>query len=642
MYKINEIDEIDIIKLYKKNGLKSILSLQEEKIIKMLKYLDNQYYNCQEDKLLLLNDLEYDVLRDYAKNNFSNHSYFKSIGSPIKSNEKVSLPIFMGSMNKIKPETNDLSNWLKKYKGQYIISAKLDGVSGLYVKENNLEKLYTRGDGFFGKDISHLIPFLKIPNLNQDIIIRGEFIISKDLFKEKYENEFSNIRNLVSGIINTKNINERINDVHFVIYELIQPILTPLNQLQYLRNCNFELVYHIEKELITEELLKEEILFLKKNYIYEIDGIIITNNDIYERKIGNPEHSFAYKMILDEQIKEAIVKDVIWEASKDGYLKPRIEIEPLMIGNVKISFLNGFNGAYIKNNKINTGSKLSIIRSGEVIPHILEINSFSQEGKMPNVLYKWSESQIDIILEDLDNEMVKKKKIVLFLKTIGVEDISEGIVKKIIEKGHDSIEKIVDLKVKDYLEINGFQEKMANKIHDGIKKSLENVGLEELMAASNIFVRGTSINKIRLILDNIPEILNKDLSNVEKINKITKIKGMSLKSATDFVERLPIFFDFCEKILDKNKINQLFSTKKENIIIKHELYKKNIVITGFRDANLKKWIESVGAMIGNTISNKTYLVITSLNNGNNKIKEATKLNIPIYLLNDFMEKYYKL
>ena len=72
------------------------------------------------------------------------------------------------------------------------------------------------------------------------------------------------------------------------------------------------------------------------------------------------------------------------------------------------------------------------------------------------------------------------------------------------------------------------------------------------------------------------------------------------------------------------------------------MYKKNIVITGFRDANLKKWIESVGAMIGNTISNKTYLVITSVNNGNNKIKEATKLNIPIYLLNDFMEKYYQL
>jgi NAD-dependent DNA ligase len=180
---------------------------------------------------------------------------------------------------------------------------------------------------------------------------------------------------------------------------------------------------------------------------------------------------------------------------------------------------------------------------------------------------------------------------------------------------------------------------LANKIYNGIKNSLENVGLEELMVASSIFVRGTSINKIKCILENIQDILDKNINNVEKITRITKIKGMSLKTATEFVERLPIFIDFCERILDKDKINQLFSTKKENIIINHELYKKNIVITGFRDNKLKEWVESVGGIIGNNISNKTYIVITSVNNNTNKVKEAKKLNIPIFLLNDFVKKY---
>jgi len=636
MYEINE-SIIEKISLYKRNGLKSVISLHEDTIIDILKKLDDLYYNSE---YVMLNDSEYDLLRDYAKNKYSNHSYFKNIGAPIKYNEKVKLPVFMGSMDKIKPDTNDLSNWLKKYKGKYIISAKLDGVSGLYVRENGVEKLYTRGDGTFGKDISNLIPFLNVPKvLNDDVMIRGEFIMNKNVFKEKYENEYSNIRNLVSGIINTKIINDKIKDVQFVIYEVIQPILNPINQLEFLKNNQFEVVNYVEKEMITDDLLKERLLFLKNNYIYEIDGLIITNNDIYERKIGNPEYSFAYKMILDEQIREALVKDVIWTPSKDGYLKPRIEIEPLTIGNVKITFLNGFNGAYIKNNKINVGSKLSIIRSGEVIPHILEIKTFSEEGKMPNIPYKWNESVIDIILEDLDNEMVKNKKIVLFLKTIGVEDISEGIVKKLIENGYDSIEKIIYLKKEDYLKINGFQEKLANKIHDGIKNSLENVGLEEIMVASGIFVRGTSIHKINSILENIPNILDKNITDVEKINRITKIKGMSLKSATEFVDRLPSFIDFCEKIFNKNKINELFSTKKENKVINHELYKKNIVITGFRDNTLKEWIENIGGIIGANVTNKTYIVITSVNNNTNKIKDAKRLNIPIFLLNDFMKKY---
>ena len=102
---------------------------------------------------------------------------------------------------------------------------------------------------------------------------------------------------------------------------------------------------------------------------------------------------------------------------------------------------------------------------------------------------------------------------------------------------------------------------------------------------------------------------------------------------------MPFFIDFCEKILDKNKINELFSTKKENKVINHELYKKNIVITGFRDNKLKEWIENVGGLIGTNVSNKTYLVITSVNNNTNKINDAQKLNIPIFILNDFMKKY---
>jgi len=628
------------VEIYKQQGLNYISLLHEANIIDILKYVDSAYYNYEEENHMpLLDDLEYDILREYAKNKYGNHSYFKNIGSPIKySNDKVSLPIFMGSMNKIKPDTTDVSNWLNKYKGEYIISAKLDGVSGLYVKEKGIEKLYTRGDGFVGKDISHLIPYLNLPkSMNEDIMIRGEFIISKKVFREKYENDFSNIRNLVAGIINTRIINNKVKDIDFVIYELIQPILKPKEQLKYVTNHNFKVVDYIEKETMTEDFLKERILFLKKNYLYEIDGIIIMNNDIYERKIGNPDYAFAYKIILNDQIKEAVVKDVIWTASKDGYLKPRIEIEPLLVGNIMIHYLNGFNGSYIKNNKINVGSRLNIIRSGDVIPHILEVKSFSEKGKMPDIEYTWNSSMIDIMLKDLDNDMVKTKRIVLFLKTIGVSDISEGLVKKLIEKGYDTIETIVQSKIEDFLKINGFQERMANKIYNGIKNSLENVGLVEFMVASNIFGRGTSINKIKLILDNYPDVLDKDIIDVEKINKITQIKGMSLKSATEFVERIPYFFDFCEKILDKDKLNKLFSIKKENIVINHELYKKPIVITGFRNKILKEWIENVGGIIGNNVNNKTYIVISS--SINNKTNEAKKLNIPIYSLDEFINKY---
>ena len=86
---------------------------------------------------------------------------------------------------------------------------------------------------------------------------------------------------------------------------------------------------------------------------------IITTNHIYERTYGNPEHSFAFKMITDNQIAEAVVLDVLWTPSKNGYLKPRIQIKPVLIDNVSIQYLNGFNAYYIEQNKISINNDIT-------------------------------------------------------------------------------------------------------------------------------------------------------------------------------------------------------------------------------------------------------------------------------------------
>ena len=98
---------------------------------------------------------------------------------------KVKLPYEMWSMDKIKPDTGYLPKWTAKFTGPYVLSCKLDGVSGLYADG----KLYTRGNGIVGQDISHLIPYLQLPT-DSDAVIRGEFIIPKALFAKKYANDF--------------------------------------------------------------------------------------------------------------------------------------------------------------------------------------------------------------------------------------------------------------------------------------------------------------------------------------------------------------------------------------------------------------------------------------------------------------------
>ena len=88
----------------------------------------------------------------------------------------------MWSMDKIKADTKELNKFKQKYKGPYVISCKLDGVSALYTTEGDTPKLYTRGDGKYGQTIDHLIPYLKLPT-DKNITLRGEIIIKENSFK---------------------------------------------------------------------------------------------------------------------------------------------------------------------------------------------------------------------------------------------------------------------------------------------------------------------------------------------------------------------------------------------------------------------------------------------------------------------------
>ena len=57
-------------------------------------------------------------------------------------------------------------------------------------------------------------------------------------------------------------------------------------------------------------------------------------------------------MVFTDQIAEAKVVDVIWTPSKDGYLKPRVQIEPIYLGGVKIEYTTGFNAKFINDNRV--------------------------------------------------------------------------------------------------------------------------------------------------------------------------------------------------------------------------------------------------------------------------------------------------
>jgi len=625
---------------FKKN-IKSLETLNPNSFIYILRELTKAYHN----QTPLLIDNEYDIIKDYFEIKYPTEYilWSKEVGAPVERN-KATLPYEMGSMDKIKPDTNEILNWTKQFRGPYVLSCKLDGVSGLYSTEGPSPKLYTRGDGKVGQDISYLIPYLNLPK-NKGLVIRGEFIIQKNVFETKYKNEFANPRNMVAGIINHKTVDKnKISDVHFVAYEVIKPVLNPNEQMEFLRNdLKTECVLNRLESNISNELLSQLLIDNRRLYEYEIDGIIVTNNKVYERKPGNPEHAFAFKMVLSDQLAEATVIDVIWSPSKDGYLKPRVQIMPIMLGGVKIEYATGFNGAFIKNNKIGIGAVIQIIRSGDVIPHILNVTVPASEAKMPTQSYKWNSTNVDIILENMEqDETVREKVITGFFKGIEVEGLGSGNISRIIEAGYNTVPKIINMTVDDFLKVEGFKSTMANKIYNGIKEKTSSTSLVILMTASNLFGRTLGEKKIELIMNEYPDILISKESNAQKIQKILTVKGIAEKSAEAFVENIKTFNNFIKDcgLQHKHTIKQEPIQNTQNIQI-HPLFGRTIIMTGFRDKNLEDKIKSAGAKLGSSVSKNTTLVIVKhLEEDTGKASDAKKIGVPLITVEDFNNKYF--
>ena len=627
---------IDIVNNFKKNGITVLHELNENQLSSILREANKSYYNTEGQPFMT--DNEYDIVKEYIEKKYPSNTAIVEIGAQVERN-KVTLPYHMGSMDKIKPDTNALTNWIAKFHGPYVLSCKLDGVSGLYTTEGSVAKLYTRGDGKVGQDVSHLIPHLRLPK-TKGIAIRGEFIIPKNVFETKYKTKFANPRNMVAGIINHKTINESIKDLNFVSYELLFPDKKPSEQMEFLSTLDVEVVLWKKETHITNELLSETLVNWRTNYVYEIDGVIVTNDAKYTRKPGNPDHAFAFKMVLSDQIAEAKVVDVIWSPSKDGYLKPRVQIEPINLGGVRIEYATGFNGAFINDNKVGVGAVIELIRSGDVIPHIRKVTMPAEQAKMPSVPYKWNETHVDIMVEDLDtDETVKEKNITGFFRGIGVEGLSSGNVSRIIQAGYDTVPKILRMEINNLLEVEGFKEKTANKLHNGMKEKIDVASLVTIMSASNMFGRGFSEKRLELIMDSYPNVLLTTESKEKKIAKVSSIKGMAHKSAEAFVERIPHFIEFMKESGLVKKLEKQDVQKKE-FDESHPLFGKTIVMTGFRDTKIQDAIKNIGAKLGSSVSKNTFIVLVKdKEEDTGKAGDARKLGVPLMTPEEFTEKY---
>ena len=620
---------------------------KKSNFIKCLKCLDDIYFNLTNKSKVPFPDVYYDQLRDIYEERFGPWNY---IGAEISDKKKEKLPYWLGSMDKLKPaNVVEINTWLFKYSGDYLIEDKLDGVSGLLMiypqkgKKQREVRLFTRGDGNYGFDISNLIPYLKLPNVDDIsekeqglLAIRGELIIKKNIFEKKFSKKYKNARNLVSGVVNSKRVNtEAANAVDFVVYEMIEPGPSkPEDQLKYLHDLGFELPNYVkisskklEKDSV--QVLKNLLQTFRKKSKYEIDGIILIKNEKYEQITSkNPKYAIAFKDIAN--VKEATVKQVIWKATRYNYLKPRVEIKPVNVGGVTITYATGFNAKYINENNIGPGTKIEIIRSGEVIPHIVNVIK-ATKAQMPTIAYHWNKTGVDIIQDEDAGNTGLVRLIYNFFFTLKIRGLGEKTIEKLVECDYKIIEDILKATEDDFINC-GFGKKESSNMVNSIQQNIKNVDLASLMKASPFFGFGLGKRRFQSILDEYPKIIEDKHSCKDIVTKVSQIDGWSKTSAEQFAEALPKF----KKFLKDNPEITIQKLK----VVKGGKFKGHVVVfSGFRNAQWEKSIQMQGGKVGSSVSKNTTLVVAKdPDNLTGKVKKAHDIGVHVLSMDEFSKK----
>lgn len=381
---------------------------QNEKLT-LYKQAKEKYYNGEP----IMGDAEFDALEKEL--GLENKSYVGTRHNPSYTNKH---PFIMGSLSKvqIKEDENGVIDWTTYYAAankffgfnKTICTPKFDGCSWEYFY-NDTVTITSRGDGEYGKDLTkHLCNKFNENIINSAINIakkynstkftlRGEALVNRNTFAEKYEDKFVNTRSFVAGVLNkdydSKDIDfiNKVNDIAIVIYDfrIMENDNTwiDLDWTTLYAECTdcadkFPKYYNIYN-VIDLNTFKTNIYNGFNNYRevceYSLDGIVI--KPVAESRINNitetrPSDCVAIKFV--PMLTETEVTNIVWQLGKTGEMIPVINFKPIELDGKIITKCSGHNYGTLIKKQISVGTKIIVRLAGDIIPDLYRVTDTSK------------------------------------------------------------------------------------------------------------------------------------------------------------------------------------------------------------------------------------------------------------------------
>jgi DNA ligase (NAD+) len=461
------------------------------------------------------------------------------------------------------------NNWQNE---QFVLGSKEDGYSCLvvYGRNGKLQIAYSRGNGFEGADVTrHVKRIANFPQIMpKQCDIRLEVIMNKQVFFDQLRDHPENMlrgnsvpyktpRNYVSGKMNSSEAGSWFyQNVRVIATSVIEPKMGKAEQYKFLTASGWDVPFYVElkgKE-INDDMLTKLLNDQRERSLTEIDGIVIDlDNDALRTALRrksssiNPMYSKKFKVGGEDNIAFPKVVQVHYEPSKDGYLKPRIEIVPVELQGVTITYCTGFNAKFIRDHKIGPGALIQLTRKGDVIPFCQKVIQAASAPQLPTERefgkFEWTDGDVDLkLIDPMGNRNVQINILIdVFSATrLNIPFLGEGSLTKLYDAGFTSAASIIKADLSSLKTIVG--ESAGEKIYNGLKQRLNPVEFALLVGSSNTLGRGIGVTRMRKLLEVEPNI------ETWSVASIVAVDGFETITASTIVDNLGNLIQFLAEI----------------------------------------------------------------------------------------------
>jgi DNA ligase (NAD+) len=388
----------------------------------------------------------------------------------------------------------------------------------------------------------------------------------------------------------------------------------------------------------------------------ETDGVVIKVNSLEQQQsLGftakSPRWAISYKYKAESMTTR--LNGVTYQVGRTGAVTPVAELEPVFLAGTTVKRASLHNANEIARLDLHIGDHVFVEKGGEIIPKVTAVDISKREKNAQPVIYLKVCPECGAKLVRVEGEAAFycpningcppqiKGRIEHFIhrKAMDINSLGEQTIRQLYELGLvKSPADLYDLTRENLLQLEGFKEKSASNILDGIEKS------KEVPFESVLFAIG-----IRYVGKTVAEKLARYFKTIDKISKATEAELLEAPEVGEKIaQSVYQFFQVAENRQEVKRLAkaglQLESTAKEPEKLSDVLGNKSFVISGtfehYERDQLQDIIVKNGGRILSSVSGKLDYLLAGDNMGPAKREKAEKLGVTIISEKDF-EKLLK-